>query len=175
MEIKWLPGSDTLFLAAHNDGSLIVYDREKDDAPFIPEDPPDYASVLLHHTAVTASNGHAHAHAHAHGSSASLMGFFGVRKSVRSPNQKTNPLSYWSVAKGPIAAYAFSPDCEHLAVVSEDGCLRVLNFVKEKSVPPHNLPTLFSDAENPQDCWTSTRPTMAARRVCAGRPTGATS
>lgn len=152
VEIKWLPGSETLSLAAHNDGSLIVYDREKDDAPFFPEDPPpDYASVLLHHPAVTASNGRGHGHApapasaygHGHGSGASLMGFFGVRKSVRSPNQKTNPLSYWSVAKGPIAAYAFSPDGEHLAVVSEDGCLRVLNFVKEKSVPPHTAHCLF--------------------------------
>jgi len=65
-------------------------------------------------------------------SPASFMGFFGVRKSVKSTNQKTNPLSYWSVAKGPITGFAFSPDCEHLAVVSEDECLRILNFVKEK-------------------------------------------
>ncbi|KAF8246528.1 WD domain-containing protein [Wilcoxina mikolae CBS 423.85] len=113
-DIKWLPGSETLFLAAHNDGSLIVYDREKEDASFFPEDAPD-CSV---HT--NTANG------------ASLMSFFGVRKSVRSSNQKTNPLSYWSVAKGAITAFAFSPDCEHIAVVSEDECLRVLNFVKEK-------------------------------------------
>ena len=116
-DIKWLPGSETLFLAAHNDGSLIVYDREKEDASF-PEDAPD--SSVYTNTA----NG------------ASLMSFFGVRKSVRSSNQKTNPLSYWSVAKGAITAFAFSPDCEHIAVVSEDECLRVLNFVKEKSLPP---------------------------------------
>ncbi|KAF8537348.1 putative catabolite repressor protein [Trichophaea hybrida] len=114
IDIKWLPGSETLFLAAHNDGSLIVYDREKEDVSFFPEDAPD--SSVYTNTA----NG------------ASLMSFFGVRKSVRSSNQKTNPLSYWSVAKGAITAFAFSPDCEHIAVVSEDECLRVLNFVKEK-------------------------------------------
>jgi hypothetical protein len=62
------------------------------------------------------------------------MSFFGIRKSVKSTNQKANPVSYWSVAKGPITAFALSPDCEHLAVVSEDECLRVLNFVKEKWV-----------------------------------------
>jgi hypothetical protein len=67
-------------------------------------------------------------------SAASLMAFFGIRKSVKSTNQKTNPVSYWSVAKGPITAFAFSPDREHLAVVSEDQCLRVVNFLKEKSV-----------------------------------------
>jgi WD40 repeat protein len=60
------------------------------------------------------------------------MSIFGVRKSVTSTNQKSNPVSYWSVAKGPITAFAFSPDCEHLAVVSEDECLRVFNYVKEK-------------------------------------------
>lgn len=30
-DIKWLPGSENLFLAAHGDGSLILYDKEKDD------------------------------------------------------------------------------------------------------------------------------------------------
>ncbi|KAF3491312.1 uncharacterized protein GIQ15_00829 [Arthroderma uncinatum] len=37
--IKWIPGSENLFLAAHSDGCLVVYDKEKDDAPFTPEDP----------------------------------------------------------------------------------------------------------------------------------------
>lgn len=101
-------------MAAHNDGSLIVYDREKEDAPFVPEDAPE-AGVFPTGASV-----------------ASLLSFFAVRKSVGSTNQKTNPLSYWSVAKGPITGFAFSPDCEHLVVVSEDECLRVLNFVKEK-------------------------------------------
>lgn len=30
-DIKWLPGSENLFLAAHGDGSLILYDKEKED------------------------------------------------------------------------------------------------------------------------------------------------
>ena len=109
-----MPGSDTLFLAAHNDGSLIVYDREKEDAPFVPEETADGGATPKRD------------------SPASFMSLFEVCKSVKSTNQKTNPLSYWSVAKGPITGFAFSPDCEHLAVVSEDECLRVLNFVKEK-------------------------------------------
>jgi len=71
-------------------------------------------------------------------SAASLMAFFGVRKSVKSTNQRTNPVSYWSVAKGPITAFAFSPDREHLAVVSEDQCLRVVNFLKEKLLDVYN-------------------------------------
>ncbi|KAL9631078.1 MAG: hypothetical protein Q9164_006083, partial [Protoblastenia rupestris] len=36
-EIRWLPGSENLFLASHMDGTLIVYDKERDDAAFTPE------------------------------------------------------------------------------------------------------------------------------------------
>ncbi|KAA8909940.1 WD40-repeat-containing domain protein [Sphaerosporella brunnea] len=119
-EIKWLPGSERLFLAAHNDGSLVVYDRDKEDAPFVPEDAPTHRNAN--------SNG---------ASPASMMGSLGIRKSVTSTNQKSNPVSYWSVAKGPITAFAISSDCEHLAVVSEDECLRVFNYVKEKLLDVH--------------------------------------
>jgi len=54
------------------------------------------------------------------------------KKSVKSKNQRANPVSYWSVSKSAITAFAFSPDCEHIAVVSDDQCLRVINFVKEQ-------------------------------------------
>ncbi|KAI4186584.1 MAG: hypothetical protein LQ346_005655 [Caloplaca aetnensis] len=37
-QIRWLPGSENLFLAAHTDGTLIVYDKERDDAAFVPEE-----------------------------------------------------------------------------------------------------------------------------------------
>ncbi|RKO84565.1 hypothetical protein BDK51DRAFT_30478, partial [Blyttiomyces helicus] len=32
--IKWMPGSENLFLAGHEDGSIIIYDKEKDDQNF---------------------------------------------------------------------------------------------------------------------------------------------
>lgn len=116
-DIRWLPGSENLFLAAHQDGSLIVYDKEKEDASFVPE-----ASDTTGITEKTAAaNG-----------TASLMKYFAVKKSVKSKNQRTNPVSYWSVSKSAVTAFSFSPDCEHIAVVSEDQCLRVINFVKEK-------------------------------------------
>ncbi|KAI5790445.1 catabolite repression protein creC [Pyronema domesticum] len=109
--ISWLPQSPSLFLAAHADGSLIVYDRNKDDSPFVPE-----------------AIGHP---------GNSLNTYFSILKSVSSENQRTNPLSYWNVAKAQITGFKFSPDKEHLAVVSEDQCLRVINFVKERLVICH--------------------------------------
>jgi len=118
-DIKWIPGTENLFLAAHQDGSLIVYDKEKEDAPFVPEDAPDASEMP--EKAATGSGG-----------ASSLLRYFSVNKSVDSKNQRTNPVSYWSVSRSAITAFAFSPDCQCIAVVAEDQCLRVINIVKEK-------------------------------------------
>ncbi|KAF9728917.1 hypothetical protein PMIN02_008434 [Paraphaeosphaeria minitans] len=107
-DIRWLPNSENLFLAAHMDGSLIVYDKEKEDAPFVAEDPeqvqaePEKKARLV------------------------------VKKSVNSKNQKFNPVSYWKTSDSKINAFAFSPDCRHVAVVSEDGSFRIIDFLKEQ-------------------------------------------
>ena len=106
--ISWLPHSENLFIAAHMDGSLIVYDRDKEDAPFVAEASPE-----------TGTNGTY---------SASSMY---IKKSVQSRNQKTNPVSNWNLGLSKINAISFSPDGTHLAVVSEDGTLKILDFLTE--------------------------------------------
>ncbi|KAG8631154.1 hypothetical protein KVT40_000294 [Elsinoe batatas] len=111
--IYWLPNSENLFIAAHADGSLVVYDKEKEDAPFIPEDVADGTENGVDRHSI------------------SLME---VKKSVQSRNQKTNPVSYWRVARQKVNNIAFSPDGTHLAVVSEDGTLKIIDFLKEKLV-----------------------------------------
>jgi catabolite repression protein CreC len=108
-EIRWIPGSESLFLAAHADGSLIVYDKDKDDAPFVPEETESIVD--------DDASGDASLH---------------VSKSVNSKNQKFNPVACWSISRQPINAFAFAPDCKHLAVVTEDGCLRIIDYLKEK-------------------------------------------
>ncbi|CAO2658315.1 Nn.00g060380.m01.CDS01 [Neocucurbitaria sp. VM-36] len=111
-DIRWLPNSENLFLAAHMDGSLVVYDKEKEDAVFVAEDhsPPtdDVTSEVEKKTLLT------------------------VKKSVNSKNQKANPVSYWQVSSSKVNAFEFSPDRRHLAVVSEDGSFRIIDFLKEK-------------------------------------------
>lgn len=37
-DIKWIPGSENLFIAAMGDGSLIVFDKEREDIPFQSEE-----------------------------------------------------------------------------------------------------------------------------------------
>jgi WD40 repeat protein len=97
------------------DGSLIVYDKEKDDATFLPEE----NSVITNGT--SESDGSVDHTAKLH-----------IDKSVHSKNQKFNPVSFWKLSNQRINAFAFSPDNRHLAVVSEDGTLRIIDYLKEQ-------------------------------------------
>lgn len=106
--IKWIPGSENLFMAAHANGQLVVYDKEKEDAPFQPETHYYWDEKTPHPRPLQ------------------------VLKSVNSRSQKTNPVSVWKLANQKISQFAFSPDQRHLAVVLEDGTLRVLDYLKEE-------------------------------------------
>lgn len=46
--------------------------------------------------------------------------------------QDCNPLCRWKVGNGGVNELAFSPDCKHLAVVSQDGYLRLFDFEKQE-------------------------------------------
>ncbi|ORX91569.1 WD40 repeat-like protein [Basidiobolus meristosporus CBS 931.73] len=96
--IKWMPGSENLFMASHQDGSLIVYDKEKDDQSFVPN--PVAEDDPLH--------------------------------IIKTKNNKHNPNWHWKVSKKAVTAFAFSPDCQHIAVVCMDGCLRIIDFFHER-------------------------------------------
>ena len=112
--IRWLPGSENLFLASHMDGTLIVYDKERDDAAFTPETPNG-----------TTSNGH-----QSTGLDSDPTPLH-INKSVNSKNQRANPVASWKISHHRITALAFSPDSRHLAVVSEDGSLRLIDYLTE--------------------------------------------
>jgi WD40 repeat protein len=110
--IKWIPGSENLFMAAHENGQLVVYDKEKEDALFTTELPGESTESVKP-------------------SSRSLQ----VLKSLNSQNQKTNPVAVWKLANQRISQFAFSPDQRHLAVVLEDGSLRLLDYLQEEYAP----------------------------------------
>ncbi|ROW13555.1 hypothetical protein VPNG_04454 [Cytospora leucostoma] len=117
-QIKWIPGSENLFLAAHMDGSLVVYDKEREDAVFSPEqegkDDGEAEATNLTNGAGPSKNG------------------IQVQKSVNSKHQKFNPVAAWKLSNQRINAFAFSPDNRHLAVVSEDGSLRIIDYLQEQ-------------------------------------------
>jgi len=116
--IYWLRNSENLFIAAHMDGTLVVYDKEKEDAPFVPEEQ------------AAAEDGHVKGKVDGEAHAVSLQ----IKKSVQSRNQKTNPVAVWKVGQQKINRMAFSPDGTHLAVVSEDGTLKIIDFTKERLV-----------------------------------------
>ena len=94
------------------DGSLVVYDKEKEDAPFVADEKGHFSSAA---------------------SDLSEPDYvLQVLKSVNSANQKTNPVAWWKLSNQRINAFAFSPDHQHLAVVSEDGTLRVIDYLHER-------------------------------------------
>jgi hypothetical protein len=37
--VRWVPTSSTLFLVSHADGTMMVYDKERDDGTFTPQEP----------------------------------------------------------------------------------------------------------------------------------------
>lgn len=99
-----------MFIAAHTDGTLVVYDKEKEDAPFVPED-----GVVESGSAI-----------------GQIPAGFTVKKSVQSRNQKTNPVAVWKISNQQVNCISFSPDGRHLAIVSEDGSLRIVDYLKEQ-------------------------------------------
>jgi WD40 repeat protein len=133
------------------DGSLVVYDKEKDDAAFLPED-------IATNGGLDGSNGELDPSAKLH-----------VDKSVHSKNQKFNPVSFWKLSNQRINAFSFSPDNRHIAVVSEDGTLRIIDYLKEQYVPQH--------VENDRilmimvGFWMCIRVIMVASYVSVGRLT----
>ncbi|KAJ3522082.1 hypothetical protein NM208_g13010 [Fusarium decemcellulare] len=119
--IRWIPGSENLFLAAHMDGSLVVYDKEKEDAQFSPEEEAVNGNTMGNSgEAIDAANGGTNSNG------------IRINKSVHSKNQKTNPVAAWKLSNNRINAFSFSPDNRHLAVVSEDGTLRIIDYLKEE-------------------------------------------
>ena len=97
------------------DGSLVVYDKEKEDAPFVAEE-----------------NGYTNGDSEKSSGDGEATAKLHVDKSVTSKNQKFNPVSFWKLSNQRINAYAFSPDNRHIAVVSEDGTLRIIDYLKEE-------------------------------------------
>ena len=122
--IWWLPNKENYFLAAHMDGSLIVYDKEKEDAEFIPEE--SHAETA--YSPGGSSNGD---------STPRRQYKLNIKKSVQSRNQKTNPVSVWKISNQKINAVSFSPDGRHLAIAAEDGTLTIMDYLAETLLDVH--------------------------------------
>ncbi|KAF8349185.1 WD40-repeat-containing domain protein [Amanita rubescens] len=119
--VRWVPASPTLFLVSHADGTIIAYDKEREDGAFIPPpcdahqwDPTDSIVVTMPSWHPVMSGNH----------------------SDKTEKEKVakNPVSHWRVSHRKIVDFVFSPDVKYVAAISEDGCLRVIDAMSEQLV-----------------------------------------
>ncbi|KAH7909930.1 WD40 repeat-like protein [Hygrophoropsis aurantiaca] len=146
--IRWVPSSPTVFLVSHADGTIIVYDKEREDGTFTPQipsttalnppslcatDPAPIVSVStssvvewdpLINLFVTAPPWHP----------APSNGAVSAAGKSDKDRAAKNPLSHWRVSRRAVVDFVFSPDVKYVAAISEDGCLRVIDPHAEQLV-----------------------------------------
>ena len=97
--VKWVPGSETQFVSAHRSGNLYVWTIEH---PYKSSTLPTYST----HKTIKDTTIY-----------------------ICKPKNKFSLMYRWAIGHGPISSIAFSPDTTHLAVASQDGFLRIYNFI----------------------------------------------
>ncbi len=97
--VRWVPGSETHFIATHRSGRLYVWSTE-----------------YLYKSSNTPSTFHV---------SKQLKD---TTIHVCKPKKESTLLYRWDIGHGSIQQFEFSPDTVHMAIASQDGFLRVYNF-----------------------------------------------
>ena len=160
--MRWVPSSPNLFLVSHADGTILLYDKEREDGVFTPRDP------NVSSTGSTDSSGTPPSPQSSQGPWNPLDSIFVTLPpwhpaSIAAsglPNGKAekekdripkNPVSHWRVSQKKVVGsysqrvvvdrpvihrlredFVFSPDVKYVAAISEDGCLRVIDAVAEQ-------------------------------------------
>ncbi|OAC99066.1 hypothetical protein MUCCIDRAFT_148983 [Mucor lusitanicus CBS 277.49] len=110
--VKWIPGSEDLFMASFDDGSILVLDKDRDDQAFILPEPQSWAEE------------------HALVLTFSAMHSFQITKP--SKHSKHNPVAHWRVSQKGVTAFAFSPNNQYVATVGKDGLMRTVDYTNER-------------------------------------------
>ncbi|KAF7778567.1 hypothetical protein Agabi119p4_2912 [Agaricus bisporus var. burnettii] len=137
--IRWVPASTTLFLVSHADGTIVVYDKEREDGTFSPQEPTGASTSLdvnedsapqrdwdpTDNIFVTMPPWHPVTT----GGAINVAG-----KPDKDAKVAKNPVSHWRIARKGVVDFVFSPDVKYVAAISEDGCLRVIDALAEELV-----------------------------------------
>lgn len=126
--VRWVPNSPTLFLVAHADGTIIIYDKERDDGSITPRN---------HAQASTDANGDAPKLWNPLNEIFVTMPPWHPTAGIGSgKNDKDravkNPVSHWRVSNKSVVDFVFSSDNKYVAAISDDGCLRVIDALGEQ-------------------------------------------
>jgi len=110
MDLKWVPDSKNIFLAAFSNGTLLVFDKDKEDAS---------QKSMAAATASTPT------------SDSSSSNLDSSSFSVSKPKTNKNPISRWHVAKGPVNYISFSAE-NTMCLCCHDGNARIFHYPTEK-------------------------------------------
>ncbi|OCH86911.1 WD40 repeat-like protein [Obba rivulosa] len=136
--VRWVPDSPNLFLVSHADGTLIVYDKEREDGVFSPQEPRASQQAFL---ASFPLDGPASPSWNPLDSILVTMppwhpvavGGLATGKPEKEKAAK-NPVSHWRVSRRSVVDFVFSPDAKLVAAIAEDGCLRIIDTIAEQLV-----------------------------------------
>ncbi|KDN49018.1 hypothetical protein RSAG8_02371, partial [Rhizoctonia solani AG-8 WAC10335] len=127
-QVRWVPSSPTLLLASYADGTIVVYDTERQDAPFVPHDPSKPMPLPPVPESDEQQSSSAPSERMWDSSNEILV------TSNAGPDGKSlkNPVSHWRLTeKKSVVDFVFSPDVRYVAAISEDGCLRIIDALSE--------------------------------------------
>ncbi|KIJ27834.1 hypothetical protein M422DRAFT_261873 [Sphaerobolus stellatus SS14] len=122
--VHWVPGSHSLFLVSFANGSIIIFDKERDDGSFTPGLRPPYEDWDWKEEM--------HVEMPPWHPASPARGKEGG-KGAKDAKEKVgkNPISWWKVSERSVLDFVFSPDVRYVAAVGEDGCLRVIDTLSE--------------------------------------------
>ncbi|KAG7092811.1 hypothetical protein E1B28_009127 [Marasmius oreades] len=140
--VRWVPSSTSLFLVSHADGTIVVYDREREDGTFTPQDPGPFNPPAGGDSNTTSSEDSWDHMENIfvtmppwHPVAASAVGSGGTSKSDKDKAASVkNPVSHWRVSRRCVVDFVFSPDVKYVGAISEDGCLRVIDALAEQLI-----------------------------------------
>ncbi|KZS90026.1 WD40 repeat-like protein [Sistotremastrum niveocremeum HHB9708] len=145
LSVHWVPTSHTLFFTCHADGTMILFDKEREDGTFtrilgssaqtpkpeseasadIGHSPSDFSSDWDTLSGIIVSTPPLLAAKAGQSGSNNIHSPTGKEKPAR------NPVAHWKVSRRPIPDFTFSPDARYVAVISEDGYLRIIDVEHE--------------------------------------------
>ena len=126
LDVKWVPGSENLFLSCHKNGSVVMYDKERDDAPL------DVDEEIGQGRCNTTDDAADEDEDGTFDSGQDYSVRMHIIKSTESRNQKYNPVALWMVSTKAVNAMAFAPDQRHLALACENNSWRIVDYLKEE-------------------------------------------
>ncbi|TFK30213.1 WD40 repeat-like protein [Coprinopsis marcescibilis] len=136
--VRWVPASSTLFLVSHADGTVVIYDKEREDGAFAPHDP--FAPPPEINGSNSEDGGSQKEWDPRDNIFVSMPpwhpGSSGGTLNGQNSKDKTakNPVSHWRVCSRSVVDFVFSPDVKYVAAISDDGCLRVIDALAEQLV-----------------------------------------